>query len=167
MSAATLISSYLGAIVAANLLVTHFGKWALPFTAFVLIPFDLVARDLLHEKWSKASEFGLYSRMYVLICSGALLSYLINQNSQRIAIASCVTFGIVGLVNTMIYQYMAGQARFKKMNVSNCFAAIVDSTLFPLIAFSIFDPKLFIFQSLSKTIGGVIWAYIFLRRINQ
>lgn len=49
-----LIWLYFMAISVANGLVTHFGQDALPFTAFFLIPFDLVVRDLLQDRWQFA-----------------------------------------------------------------------------------------------------------------
>ena len=159
---------YLAAIVIANLSVTHFGKWALPFTAFILIPFDLVARDVLHERWASNSILGLYYRLGALICGGALLSFLINQDAKNVAIASCVTFFAVGLVNTLVYQALRSHVtRIARMNISNAVAAFVDSALFPLIALGIFEYQLFFSQSGSKIVGGIVWAYIFVKGIEK
>ena len=50
-SSAFYISAYLVAIVAANLLVAHFGHGVAVLNAFLFIGLDLTARDGLHEAW--------------------------------------------------------------------------------------------------------------------
>lgn len=46
-----LITLYLVAIVAANLMVAQFGVAVVIFNAFVFIGLDLSTRDALHERW--------------------------------------------------------------------------------------------------------------------
>ena len=48
---AALVGLYLSAIVAANLIVNHFGPSASIITALVLIGLDLTTRDHLHDAW--------------------------------------------------------------------------------------------------------------------
>lgn len=162
-----LIFSYLLAIVVANLSVTHFGKWALPFTAFLLIPFDLVARDVLHEEWKDNSKVKMYLKLFLLILSGGILSYLINQDSAKIALASCVTFLSVGIINTSIFQMLIKKKILFRMNLSNGVSAIIDSLLFPAVAFGIFEWRLFLSQSGAKIVGGLIFAYVFVKRMEN
>jgi uncharacterized PurR-regulated membrane protein YhhQ (DUF165 family) len=161
-----LISSYLLAIVVANLSVTHFGEWALPFTAFLLIPFDLVARDVLHERWLVKNKFNMYASLFGLVLCGGIISFIINRESQQIAIASSITFLAVGAINTTFYQLLIKVKRIHRMNISNTVSSFADSLLFPLIAFNIIDLNLFLSQSSSKIIGGVFWAWIFVGRKN-
>lgn len=46
-----LVASFLLAVVLANLAVAEFGQIALVFTAWVLIPLDMLVRDVLHDRW--------------------------------------------------------------------------------------------------------------------
>ena len=122
------------AIVVANLLVARFGPWALPITAFFLVSIDLIARDILHETWLADR---LWLRMTALIATGSLLSAAINLDAWRIALASFCAFGVAGLGNTVAFHalYTKGSGRMARMNVSNFFAAVLDSSTFPLVAF--------------------------------
>jgi len=155
-----LVSLYLGAIVAANLAVTHFGPWALPFTAWVLIPFDFLVRDVLHHRWESGSR--LWGKMAVLVGSGSLLSFLVCQEAGRVAVASFLGFLLSGLVNAAVYAVLRQHRRFLRMNASNLFASVVDSVVFPLVAFSLFSPALSATQAGSKFIGGLSWSALFL-----
>ena len=155
-----LVGMYLAAIVAANLSVAHFGKWALPVTAWVLIPFDLVTRDVLHEKWKGKR---LWVRMALLIAGGSALSLLLNVGAWRIALASCLAFGAAGVVDTVVYWLLRGWDRFSKMNISNIFSAVTDSVIFPWVAFGVYDSLLSGSQAGAKFVGGLFWSVIFIR----
>lgn len=152
---------FLTAIVAANLLITWLGPKWLPLTAFVLIPFDLVTRDVLHERWEYKSRRALWGSMGALICAGGLLSLLLNLDSWRIAMASCIAFSAAGLIDTVVYQVLREQYRWVKMNGSNAASALTDSIIFPAIGFGIFDPHLTAGQASAKFIGGVVWSTLF------
>ena len=156
----TCIVLYIAAIVAANFLVATFGQAALPFTAFALIPFDLVTRDVLHQRWEGNR---LWTRMAALILCGAVLSASLNV---AVAVASFVAFASSGLVNAGVYAGLRGSSRFRRMNVSNALAAITDSIVFPAIAFSAIDWRLSVAQSLSKFIGGLVLTWFFLAYIG-
>ena len=159
-----LISGYIGAAVAANLVVTNFGPWALVFTAFILIPFDLVARDVLHEAWDGKY---LLIKMGLLISIGSTVSYLINSDSGPIATASFVAFFAAGATNFLFYSLCKSLKTIYRMNVSNFFASIVDSLLFPLIAFGMFDWALFGSQASAKFVGGILWSLLFYSFIKR
>jgi len=155
--------SFIVAVVVANLAVTHYGKWALPFTAFFLIPFDMVARDLIHRKLGyRPTKRMMFEHIGTIILIGGLLSYFINQDSKQIAIASSLTFIAVGLVNTVIYEWCRHLKESARMIFSNFIASLVDSAMFQLIAFGVLDVSLFITQSAAKTIGGVFWILVLL-----
>jgi uncharacterized PurR-regulated membrane protein YhhQ (DUF165 family) len=157
------VGLYLGAIVAANTIIAHFGPWALPFTAWVLIPFDLVARDVLHERWHGDA---LWFRMAALVVAGCALSALVNLDAWRIALASCIAFGANSVTNAAVYETLWEEDRLVRMNASNFFASIIDSATFPLVAFSLFDPLLLATQTGSKFFGGLGWslAYVTIRK---
>lgn len=159
------VSLYLLAVVLANGLVTLFGQSALPFTAFVLIPFDLLARDVLHEKWKKDQ---LWFRMTLLILSGSLMSYVTSIASARVSLASAISFLLCGFSNAVIYHLLDSLKfnRMIRMNGSNAVAAVVDSIVFPCIAFSSVIMYLSFAQAVSKFIGGLVWTLLFLSLIK-
>lgn len=154
------IISYLAAIVFANGLVSRFGQAALPFTAFVLIPFDLMARDVLHERW-KVTGY-LLPKMALLICSGSALSYLTTVASAQVSVASATSFFLTGIADVVAYCLLDKYPRTVKMNGSNFFSAWVDSIVFPLVAFGAIIPSLSAAQAMSKFIGGFVWTLLFL-----
>ena len=154
------ISIYLVAIVSANLLVSAFGQPALIVTAFILIPFDLVTRDILHEEWDGR---GIQYKMPALILSGSLLTYMMNVDAGRIAVASVAAFGSAGVVNWIVYEVLRKRSRMIKMNASNALAAITDSVMFPIIAFEVVSAGLCVSQASMKMVGGFFWSYLFTR----
>lgn len=162
MKRLTLIGLYLGAIVTANLIVTHYGpKWSI-VTAFVLIGLDLTARDGLHDIWGEASGWRI--RMAALIASGSILSYAINQDAGRIALASFAAFAAAGTVDTIAYYLLRGKKRFDRITGSNILSAAVDSVVFPALAFGL--PLMYditVGQFAAKVGGGVIFAYLLVR----
>lgn len=154
------IVSYLMAVVAANALVSKFGQAALPYTAFVLIPFDLFARDVLHEEWKKGSS--LWVKMLGLIVAGSLLSYVTSFASARVSLASASAFLISGAVDSFVYWLLDKRPKYVKMNGSNFCSACSDSIIFPLIAFGAISPWLSVGQAASKFVGGFVWTLLFL-----
>lgn len=153
------VSFYLLAIVAANFAVAQWGQAALPFTAFILIPFDLVARDVLHEEWRGRN---LWPRMAALIATGSVLTAALSWDARSIAVASFVAFGLAGVANALVYHLLDRWHRFAKMNASNAVAAVVDSVVFPVIAFAVVDVSLCAAQAGSKFIGGIVWSACFI-----
>ena len=158
------VSLYLLAIVTANLLVGHYGQQALVVTAFVLVPFDLVTRDVLHERWRGSL---LWPKMAALIATGSILSAALSWDARSVALASFVAFGLSGVANAATYHVLDSLPRFAKMNASNAAAAVVDSVVFPLIAFASADALLCVAQASAKFAGGLFWSYLFLRLINR
>lgn len=158
-----LVLVYLGAIVAANLIIAQFGASAAIFTAFVFIGLDLSTRDALHERW----QGNLRRNMALLILAGSALSALLNIQALPIAIASCVAFAAAAIVDTIVYQALAHRPRMTKMNASNLASAAVDSVVFPLLAFGF--PLMWgivVGQFVAKVAGGFLWAWI-LNRMAQ
>lgn len=155
-----LIILYLGAIVAANLLVVRFGPSISILNAFLFIGLDLTTRDALHERWTD----NLWIKMFALIATGSLLSWLLNRNAGPIALASFVAFAGAGIADTIVYQLLGDKSRFIKMNGSNVVSAGVDSLIFPAMAFGF--PLLWTIvlgQFIAKVFGGGIWAYVLTR----
>jgi hypothetical protein len=154
-----LIGLYLIAIIAANLLTTHFGAWFSIINAFVFIGLDLTTRDYLHEVW----KINRWLKMGLLIASGSILSWLLNKDSGMIAIASFSAFGLSAIVDTIVYSILHHKSFLVKCNGSNIFSSLVDSIAFPTIAFGQFMPVIILGQFAAKVGGGFIWSLI-LRR---
>lgn len=152
---------YLVAIVAANLLVARFGPSISVVTAFFLIGFDLVSRDALHDRWHGQH---LRRNMLLLIGAGSAIAFLLNTSSLRIGVASFAAFAIAGIADTATYQRLFHRHPLLRMNGSNAPAAIIDSILFPLIAFG--WPPLFGImagQAIAKIAGGALWSFVVYR----
>ncbi len=151
------ISIYLGALVAANLTVLHFGKWGLAFTAFFLIPFDFVMRSALHETWQGKM---LWIRLGLLIFVSSLITYAINSNAVTIAKASASAFVLAQVTAGIVYQLLKRHEYLTKVNASDFVAISVDSLIFQWIAFGGWDTHVTASQIVLKTLGGFMWYYI-------
>ena len=148
---------YLAAIVGANLIVTEFGPGASVITAFLLIGLVITTRDRLHEAWSGN---GLRWKMAALIATGGLLSYLVNADAGRIALASFVAFAVSETADAIVYHRLRDRGWYIKVNGSNVGSAALDSILFPTLAFGLFLPWVILGQFVAKVFGGAIWSWI-------
>lgn len=155
------VFAYLSANVLANLSVTFFGPISTPINAFLLIAFDLVARDRLHEHWKHKH---LWPKMLLLVGTGAMISWLLNRGAGQIATASFVAFLLTGITDTFVYQLLKNRAQFLKVNGSNLVSSAVDSIAFPTLAFGSFIPWIVFGQFAAKVIGGYIWSLILFRK---
>lgn len=151
------IALYLFAIVLANFNVLWFGPVSTPINAFFLIGFDLTVRDKLHEKWMKKH---LWIKMMLLILSGSILTYIINQNAARIAAASVIAFACAALTDAVVYSTLFKKSFLVKSNSSNVAGALVDSILFPTIAFGVVMPWIILGQFTAKIAGGFLWSLL-------
>lgn len=151
------VALYLSAIVAANLLVARFGPSVTIFTAFLFIGLDLTSRDGLHEAWGNN---GLWWKMMLLIGTGSLISYALNSAAGQIALASFVAFAAAGVTDTIVYQALHKRAWMVKVNGSNVASAMVDSIVFPTLAFGAFLPLIVLGNFAAKVGGGFMWAWI-------
>jgi len=149
-----LIASYLIAIVIANLLVTWFGTIAVLPVGFLLVGLDITGRDYLHEAWVK----NRWLKMALLIAVGSLLSWLINRNSERVAIASFLAFAGASIIDTLTYTLLHKCRFLVRVNGSNLFSSFTDSALFLTIAFGAFMPVLVLSQFAAKMAGGFVWS---------
>jgi uncharacterized PurR-regulated membrane protein YhhQ (DUF165 family) len=153
---------YLISVVLANLSVTYFGPISTPINAFLLIALDLVARDYLHERWEHNR---LWLRMFLLIATGGIISSALNLQSLRIAVASCLSFILVGFTDTIVYHLFRKHPKTGRVTYSNIASAIVDSVAFPTLAFGKFLLWVTVGQSLAKIVGGYLWTLIFVALI--
>ena len=161
MRTLALITIYLVAIIAANLIVSRYGVISVLPVAFVFIGLDLTTRDYLHELWKD----NLWLKMLALIGVGSLLSWLINKDAGQIAVASFVAFLSANIIDTLVYKLLHKRAFLFKVNGSNVFGAFADSFSFLTIAFGSFLPLLILQQFAVKVFGGFIWSLL-LRRFK-
>lgn len=152
-----LIAIYLIAIVVANLTIAYFGPAATPVVAFLFIGLDMTARDLLHERWQGRN---LARNMTLLIASGSLISWLLNQGAAEIAIASLAAFALSGSADTLMYHLLRRYPRLVKVNGSNVVSSAVDSIVFPTMAFGLLLPEVVLAQFAAKVGGGYVWSLI-------
>jgi uncharacterized PurR-regulated membrane protein YhhQ (DUF165 family) len=151
-----MVAIYICALVIANLSVAYFGPWVSPINAFLLIGLDLSLRDKLHEKWKN----NLWSKMISLIVVAGAISYVLNPAAGKIALASVIAFILSGLVDAFVYQKLKHKSWMIKSNGSNTAGALVDSMVFPTIAFGGLMPMIVLLQFAAKVSGGAIWAWV-------
>lgn len=152
-----LICLYAFAVVLANLLVTLFGPSITPVNAFFLIGMDLALRNYLSFKMTRGG-------MAVMIVGTGVISYTINPASGVIAIASGVAFILASLADWATFNTVTGH--WMKRNLAgNSVGALVDSVVFPTIAFGSIMPAIVIAQFIAKVAGGSMWGWILSKRV--
>ena len=149
---------YLVAIVLANLTVAAFGPNMVIVNAFLFIGLDLTARDRLHDAW-RGNRLAL--KKTALIAAGSIISYALNRNAAQIALASFIAFAGASIVDALVYHLLGRYPRWLRINGSNIPSALVDSLLFPTIAFGAFLWPIVLGQFLAKVLGGFAWSLVF------
>ena len=166
MTRTILILGYLGAIVVANLTLAEWGREhpeVVLYNAFILVAYDLVARDYLHSYWEGPQ---LVRNMAALIGAGSLLSlvagYWIGSGPDvgRIALASCIAFGAAGVTDALVYTRMISYGWLERINGSNIASATVDSFVFIALYPFGFDFTLAFTLAAVKIAGGVTWSLV-------
>lgn len=151
------ISLYLSAFTLANFIVLWFGKEGLIFTALFLIPFDFVMRCMFHEQWKGAE---LVLKLGALVAVSSLITYLINQDAQLIALASVGGFVTAQVMAGLFYQRAIKKSYFVKVNGSDAIGIVFDSVVFQVIAFGYITPEITLSQTVLKIIGGFFWYWV-------
>lgn len=153
---------YLVALVSANLAITEFREIAFYLVGFFLIPLDMVLRDILHERWRTDN---ITLKMGGLIVLGGFITWLFNNDTLQVAIASVSAFATSMTVNAFVYQGMLNFSRITRMNTSNLLASIADSAVFCLLFFG-WDPMIVLVQSLIKFSGGFLFTLLFRKKLQ-
>lgn len=154
---------YLTAFIIANFLVLYFGKYGLLLSSLFLIPFDFVMRCFFHETW-KGKE--LILKLGFIVLSASVLTYLINYNSQNIAIGSAGGFISAQIFAGIFYQLFINKSFFLKVNGSDAVGILVDSIVFQLLAFGSLNIYIMLSQFILKIIGGLFWYWILFVKFN-
>lgn len=153
----TTVCVYALAMTLANLSITHFGPAVIPLNAFVLIGLDLALRDWLHVRL-KVWQMG------ALIAASGLITYTLNPSAAHIATASACAFAVAALVDWAVFSKMRG-TWMMRANWSNAAGALVDSIVFPAMAFGGLDPLIVAQMFAAKVAGGAMWAWVLQRRM--
>jgi queuosine precursor transporter len=148
--------AWIGGVIAANLIVTEMGPEYSIFTAFLFIGLSITSRDFLHDAWE---WHGLRWKMPALIAVGGAVSYLIQQDAGRIALASVAAFIISESVDALVYHSMRKEGYYKRVNGSNTASSAIDSILFPMLAFGGFPIAIILGQFVAKVAGGAVWSW--------
>lgn len=156
----TLIAAavYAMAMTLANLSIAEFGRVAIPINAFLLIGLDLALRDWLHVR-IKAWQ------MAALIAFSGALTFALNPAAGHIAIASACAFMAAALADWAVFARMRG-SWMARANGSNVAGALVDSIVFPAMAFGGLDPLIVAQMFAAKVAGGAMWAWALQRRLT-
>ena len=153
------IAIYSLATIVANLLVAQFGPQVTAINAFFLIGLDLALRNYLAMSMSSTA-------MASMIVGTGVLSYLINPASGMIAIASGVAFTAASLTDWFVFNTAKG-AWLKRNFFGNSAGALVDSVIFPTIAFGGLMPMIVLSQFVAKVAGGSMWGYLIQKKLVQ
>jgi len=146
-----LVLIYIAAMVAANLLVWWLGPWSSPFIAFTLIGLDLTLRDVLHGRLHR-------SQLAAVVFAGGLITLLVNPAAEAIAVASSIAFVASALADWAVFSALHRRPWLTRVNGSNAVGALVDSIIFPTLAFGAFLPHIIVLQFIAKTLGGALWS---------
>jgi uncharacterized PurR-regulated membrane protein YhhQ (DUF165 family) len=138
-------------------LVWAIGPWASPVIAFALIGLDLSLRDWLHDQHGFVASLGM-------VGAAGALAFVANPAAGKVAMASCAAFVAAGLADAVAYQVLRRRVPLVRMNGSNLAGALVDSIIFPTVAFGGLMPGIVALQFVAKVIGGAMWAWLLTRR---
>lgn len=158
-----LAALYLALVVAANLVVSHFGPSVTPVVAFAAIGPTLTIRDALHRQYGDRASTILV--LLPLVLAGAAVSYFLG--SPAVAAASAIAFTAAELVDGIVYVALRRFAQETRVTASNVVGAAVDSVLFPTLAFGGVLWGVTREQFFAKVAGGAIWALILHRQLRR
>lgn len=153
-----LVAVYLGAIVAANLTIAALGPVAVIPVGIALIGLDLTTRDQLHDAWARRGVLEFVLRMGALIAAGGILSYALNEDAGRVALASCAAFTAAAMVDLIGYELLRSRRPWIRSAASSAPAALVDSAVFLTILTGGLPLVLIAGQALAKAAGAAVWA---------
>ena len=150
---------YAAAMTAANLSVAHFGPASIPVNAFVLIGLDLTLRDWLQVRLKPW-------QLLALIGASGCITYGLNADAGRFAVASAAAFTLAALADWAVFVRIPGPW-FTRSNGSNVAGALVDSLVFPAIAFGGLDQVLVAKMFAAKVLGGFVWSSLLATRVRS
>lgn len=143
---------YITGLVVANLLVGRFGPAITPVLGFLFVGLDLSLRDWLHVR-IRPWQMGL------LILAAGAITFSLDRSATRIAAASSISFAAAALADWGVFARTRG-AWLRKSIWSNAAGDLVDSALFPCLAFGAFLPLIILGQFAAKFAGSTVWSLL-------
>ena len=95
-----------------------------------------------------------------MIVAGGIITWGVNPAAKHIAIASAVAFLVSALADWATYSALRNRPWMVRSNGSNVVGALVDSVIFPTLAFGSFMPAIIAAQFGAKVAGGAVWSFI-------
>lgn len=154
-----IIVFYVLTVVLANFTTLWLGPSMTIINAFFLIGLNLVLRDILHYRLTTTQMIGL-------IGLTGIISFSLNPDTGRIAIASLVAFSFSTTADWLVFAKTTG-SWFSRSNKSNTVGAIIDSLVFPTIAFGSLMPVIVVGQFSAKAFGGFVWSAIIKAQMSK
>lgn len=154
-----IIVFYVLTVVLANFTTLWLGPNMTIVNAFFLIGLNLVLRDILHYRLTTVQMFGLVGLT-------GIISYALSPDVGRIAIASLAAFFFSTIADWLVFAKTTG-SWFSRSNKSNTAGAVVDSLVFPTIAFGSLMPAIVIGQFAAKTFGGFVWSVMLKKPMSK
>lgn len=143
-----LIATYILAVAVTTAISGALGPLASVIDSFFGIGLIIVVRNRLHDLW----EPHAIGRLILLIAMGTIGSLSVNISHPRIGVASGVAFFMANLAAMLTWP------RNKRLAIA--LFAIVDSLVFPPIAFGKFTWWVVGGQIISKITGAAMWTSI-------
>ena len=156
------IAVYILSIVCANVTLYYqvFGPWTIYINSFLYIGMDFTVRDTFSRAWGHSIQGT--AKIGGLILLGGLITFVGTYGATlSIVVGSVVAFVAANVADTIAY----GVLPKHKGVGSNMIASVVDSWVFPLLAFGIVTPTRFVALVLAKFLGSLFW-YRCLRVFN-
>lgn len=145
-----LVILYILAVTLTTAISGALGPLASVIDSFFGIGLVIAVRNQLHALWVDRSWW----LMPVLIVAGSVGSLAANLQHPRIALASMVAFLAANFVATLLYA--RGHHRWSVVAF-----AVVDSLVFPPIAFGAFVGWVVGGQIVAKITGAALWSRVF------
>jgi uncharacterized PurR-regulated membrane protein YhhQ (DUF165 family) len=105
-------------------------------------------------------------QMAAMILGTGALSYAINPATGMIAIASGVAFTAAALADWATFNTVTGNW-IKRNFAGNSVGALIDSVVFPTIAFGALMPVIVVAQFAAKVAGGAAWGFLINKFLNK
>jgi uncharacterized PurR-regulated membrane protein YhhQ (DUF165 family) len=95
--------------------------------------------------------------MLCLITVAGIITWFISRSAGRIAVASAIALVLSQTADAVVYQLGRKWPRIRRVMGSNAVGAVVDSFVFPTIAFGGFIWWATLGQIVAKVVGGLVW----------
>ena len=93
------------------------------------------------------------------------VNLLMNPSAAHIAIASATAFTVSAIADWAVYTMLRSKPWLVRSNGSNAVGALVDSLIFPTMAFGGFLPHIVAMQFAAKVGGGALWSWLLRKRM--